>query len=153
MVRNKSDKLWPIALAAGAVMVLVGFLAYVVLGQVSPDDAGKEALGEVLTNLAAVGSITAGFSLAAFAAFISNTRAMEILAKHYGAGVRSIVILGQGTAVLTALVCAVSRGLPDPYTLRVVASCATGTLAATVVITVLLMNSMLGWQGKQEFLS
>lgn len=152
MASQNSTGITVISVAAGVVMATFGLIAYLLLGNAPANQEGVDALGEVLTNLAAVGSITAGFSLAAFAAVMSNTKAMSTLAKGYGPGLRLIVIAGQGAAVLTALACAVLRGVPDPVVLRIVGAAATGILAATVVITVLLMNSMLGWQSKEDYL-
>lgn len=152
MSQKQSRGVLAVLLAGAGIAVVSAGVVYAGLGAVLTGDNPAGSFTSVLTNLAAVGSITAGFSLAAFAAVMSNTKAMSTLSRHYGAGIRAIVFLGQGLAVLTALVCALGSGLQDAGLMRWLAAVSSGVLMASVVTTVLLMNSMLGWQAREHYL-
>lgn len=153
MVQKQSQGVLAVLLVGAVVLAACAWAAYAWLGLAVTGDKPEDSFTDILTNLAAVGSITAGFSLAAFAAVMSNTKAMSTLSRHYGAGLRTIVFLGQGLAVLTALVCALGSGMQDAAAMRWLAAISTGVLGAAVVTTVLLMNSMLGWQARERYLS
>lgn len=153
MVQKQSQGVLVVLIVSLAAFALLAAGAYVWLGAAAAAENPAEALSGILTNLAAVGSITAGFSLAAFAAVMSRTKAMTILARDYGAGVRTIVILGQGVTVLAALACALGSGMPDVAMMRWLAAGAAGVLASTLIVTILLMHSILGWQEQEKYIS
>lgn len=117
-----------------------------------PKDLDSNPLGTVLTNVATVGGVASGLSLAGYSTALAGTRGMAQLRKRYGSSVKFILLGGYVCMVISCMACAVASGFDYSEAIRLLAAGATGIITSGLVITAMLINSMFGWDRTAEHL-
>lgn len=139
-----------LAWLAGISTVLVAGIAWgmIFLFGYLPD----EGLEKVGTNVATIGGIASGLSLAGFTTLLTNSKAMDKLSTQYGDSVRWILLGGYSFMVVSSLASGIAVGFADGFLPRLIIAVATGVISVGLIVTSLLINSMFGWISKEKYL-
>lgn len=146
--------------AANIVVLLVAFAVTLslvavgtawILSAILPDP-GLEELQIVLTNMATIGGIVSGLSLAGFSLLMAGNQGVKAMTSAYGGLVHWLFLSTYALTVAASITCAIVSGSQN-FTLMIwVASISAALMITGVVLTALLINSIFGWIQSSEYL-
>ncbi|GAA4114479.1 hypothetical protein [Enteractinococcus coprophilus] len=117
-------------------------------------DAEKhEQMQSVLTNVATIGGIISGLSLAGFTFLLASTPGVRALIKKHGRLAHWMFLTVYSLTVLSCLACAFTSGMENFQLMVIVASVSAALMITGTVLTVLLINSIAGWEDREEILA
>ncbi|KQR73202.1 hypothetical protein ASF98_22615 [Arthrobacter sp. Leaf337] len=140
MEKQSTKSLW---IALGVLVLLVvgssiffGFLL---------DDVEEKELQTGLTNIATLGGVTAGLSLAGAAILSLTGRAVSDLVDMYGPWIRGIIFGGYLVTIVASFVAGIGAMFPKWAGAPWLASASASVIFAGLLITALFINSAFRW--------
>lgn len=134
-----------LSLWTALVVTIIAVAAISYFGGFGLRGVSAEALDSGLSNIAAVGGVASGLSLAGTAVLSLNSRALQALIADFGGWIRGVLFLGYSVMVVASFAAAIGTMFTSWPGAPWIASTAATIIIVGLIATAAMINSAFRW--------